>query len=777
MECGSGNILVPKSECKDSVCYQTPTEAFCADTSVCKNCNGLYGMYAFLSKTTNKVFEVPFNEEPTNCNNPEIYQYPSANKNYQPLCYEARTQTSVDKLNTCANIQTCYDYTTERACEQDECRQELQCTWKELLDLGAQTGLGICTPPLTSIEQSQCSRCTTDKTILPTCTEDLCELYQITDDNSQNCLFSQATNTPAGDCLSKQEASCQNYLTAEQCEGNQKYTIKVQYNPEPGYEKFRIGGTHVTSPSKDEFGFGACQWVSNTCIKNADNYYPTAEKPRDDCYITLDDYPFCNRDFQAPTTDLFLRDGAEDAFLDEYPVYSIKNLFEPVASDNYFARKDLQTYFGLRLGTDDLNYPELEGFEVLTAKLSDSNTVDGTYTISYYSIDPSKNLELVNNNIIILDKTAPQLIKITNGNLNVINSKEETISNAIQKIEDPFEIQPDVHRTNVLFTYAVTDVHGPLSCQVELSTFTISSFAGDRNFAGVISGSQLENNYFALPDDSYTFKINCNDHPSLNNIEVYTTDLFKIDADKSINESQPFNERYNNQEVIQLSIRTQNTVDRCYYYPLGSPLTAAIDFKKDNNLKIHTASFDSHAEGAYYFNTGCLFKNGKTKEGSGSDAIIFSIDNSDPTTQVIDETTGTIYAPEFYTASQILSFNPEDNNQELILHSLINGELTSFFDGNARIAETRYCINTEETATTGCSWIVWDGNSFTILPEEQGEMQHLHYYSTDAVGNVEATNHKPLFVRNLDVEVAGVIICGDDETCDENPTIQKLLKK
>lgn len=778
VECDENNLFADISSCDDLTCYDSEEtgNAVCADSTACDQCNGLFGMYSYLS--SKNPFSIPFfdaeeaNTYPLRCDSTRIINPTDNIGNYLPLCQQTKSPTTADKLSPCDEVNSCYDYTTKNSCVNDYCHSfnNGACKWNEFpakesfSSLSAQTGLGVCVPKDQEAVQ-ECGRCNEDNNVLPACTQTLCYLYNST---PNGCLFKK-TSAYTGECISKAESSCNSYGSEAECEGKEPYELDVTYNKETMHEDERISGTNkrlVTS--NDHFKFGTCQWVNNSarsyCIKNADAYVMDSHNPRDDCGSVRDDYPACDHDFEPPVTTLTLIDAKDQPWEKDYPVYSAKELFTYDVTDNLLPREALDTWFGLAT-TGKNAYPDTD-YETFIQNLSKKN---GVYNITYYSADASKNLELTNWTKLGLDNTPP-------------------VNVSFSVAQSWFRIAEDEYRTNATITHDYTDPHGPISCNTTLNSGISLNLGGDRNFQSVTSGATLTNNYYGLPDDTYTFTATCTDHPFLNNSITYNK-YFVVEADKSITDPQPTDRPspsvYTTRDSpldINISIKTETKVQYCKYVdaetsnkPLNSDSGKNFTINNTNlqhNDTLHFNDTSPSMSSIHFYHVGCNFTSGNVTQGNRADMIKFSIDNSAPETTLLNAVTGENYneTTRFYTEQVELTFARTDDVEDLLMYTASG---VVYYNGTAGVQATYYCRNDNEAPRSCSPFRKWLGEMIEINDTNIDDGHVLHYYSVDTVGNVEKEHQQPIYVKNLDVLITGVRVCTSDNVCytETNPVV------
>ncbi|MBD3209337.1 carboxypeptidase regulatory-like domain-containing protein [Candidatus Woesearchaeota archaeon] len=745
--CNPANQIILLEDCLLAQCVDDVAgTTICKTNEQCRLCNGLFNMYGYYHfYDDDKDLIVPFlsggTEIDLSCENKNIYQQ-NPSPDTRPACYDERTKTVADYLDECNEVQTCYDYHTKQACEDNPCRKPFlqgNCTWRPLLDeegnsLGDQFGLGVCAPD--DVALAECDRCQSDDTTLPACTEELCSLYAPVTEGVPGCYYLQDDKR----CVRSDEVSCTNYTRRRECVGDENTPVQVNATYS---EEDRINGGHnVTQRSKDVLSIGLCEWVDigtdAMCVKNADNHtFSSKGLPSSDCDdVATEDKTTCLLDFEPPVTELFLATAAEQEWHEEdYPVYSFERPFNYDVKDNAFALSKLRTWFGFGTGTP---YP-IHTLEQLKSQTAEK---DGTFNITYYSADPAKNLEQVKNATIIMDNTPPTFV-------------EHDFTNTTAG----FLVAEDEWRSNLTINYSFTDDHGPIRCNGTLLSTTSTRFPGNR-FLSFKSGTVVQQNYTYLQDDQYLFRMNCSDHPFLSNT-VINESWFVLEADSSITDPQPVRKKFSVDDFPLTINITTNRSASCWF---NGSSTQFLDSATGTE---HNYTFDQPLpHGLYFFNVSCEFEDGKVTKNNPSDTIWFSVDNESPTAGIIDVEERQPYDGWPYREDLTITFECDDNDSSLV-RTVVDaaGHTEDLWDGNFDDSTVQWCRDDNETDRE-CYFDEWDGPylAFSADDDFDDNERWLHYRCTDAGGNVGTTETQYLFVRNLQVKVAGVKIITPDRT-------------
>lgn len=780
-ECNSEQRVVPVKEqdwnCgNDRTCYDLTNEKTkCSASFDCDYCGGLFNMYSYLTYTT--PLYIPYQTvDPSNglsilstipCNDVQVFR-DQENKAQAPSCYETKDKTTAELFTECNDLATCYDYTTKTSCEQSPCAKRLQCAWNDLgktandnILFGQGTQLGVCVPDNTKYTEDeltevvQCERCNTDKYILPACTQELCQLYSPDkEDDSYYCYFD------GNNCLSSRNIICSDYDTQEDCEGNPTRSVDVNVSYEDDQHYVRINGDNAKVNSNDVVGLGVCTWQTavddnSFCVRNADNYF-YHETYYTDC-LGMEDLKQCERDTTPPVTKLSLLKLFTDANGHPEAVYSTKRFILPMAVQDNVYTTGLTTYFGFGEG-ENVAYPNIT-LEELTAQ----TILSGTYTLSYYSQDPAKNLEKVRSEKIILDNEAPVLV----GGKPQITRKE---------LQIPISVQGgnSIYLTNLSLALSFTDEHGPINCSFILSEEGTQNTWEDNTYAQ--SGTAFTLNYTYLFDGMYTLHYTCSDNPHLNN--TLTGEYsFSLEADASIINPRP---SYPNNifTTTDITISVDTLMNATCYFSTkqsdffdeeGNSLYYAghenITLFNTNNNRNHSYELTNLDNGVFIYYTACNMTNDEGKKffthQNLGDWIYFSIDRLAPNTTI---------------SSNSVEYNPEDvewaNSRTFNL--LCKDESLPYTTGawnpNIGVDTIYYCLSADKEhdafscapATTETS----NGNAYltkTFSHSEVGKSVYLHYYCVDKGGAKEEWKTIHTKIRNLQFIVDIASVCYFDE--------------
>jgi hypothetical protein len=365
----------------DQFCMQSAGQAICSKTGSCDLCNGLYGMFA---------------------NNPDTFVYvdvgtairayychPGSGRVTLTECYLDRTKTMFSAFNYCGDVESCYDYKSQTACEDinDPCGRNMGCEWAWINDGAEQLG-GVCRPQNEELQQCELCDDSDYNWLSPRCTPDICSLFG-------TCYYIGAENDPS--CTNAPNFKCPDYLTQQECVGAQSQAVAVDVVHDAMSERIS-GSNQLTQSSPDALGLRKCYWFApnSWCLRNADNYPEDNQGSPElgfDC--PLGDLR-CEVDFGNPET-IILPSG--------FSIYPASVKIRYAVSDNEYSADDIQTYFCAVPSTQTCYPHELDADGVYEKTFS----VSGRYNIMYYSVDYAKNLEEVKTLQVNVDADPPDI--------------------------------------------------------------------------------------------------------------------------------------------------------------------------------------------------------------------------------------------------------------------------------------------------------------------------------------------------------------------------------
>ncbi|MBI5392792.1 hypothetical protein HZA96_02890 [Candidatus Woesearchaeota archaeon] len=410
-----------------------------------------------------------------------------------PLCYYETTKTVNDAFEECKGIDACSDYKTQDSCSalknnykeaafNNKCLTR-DCLWKQLYP---ELGAGICAE--TNIDFNICSQCEESafNAILDYCDVNKCKKFS----SEQTKCYKAGTAKNDMSCSPEPEVACTDFLTPEECYGENQLEIDVQYK-----DGKRISGTNkVKVPSINFLDIPTCYWKNSnpewSCYKDADGngFQDPGDKMLGNVFdITPPKTILLTPKLKTRTVDLSF--SVTDDSVRGRPSSGLK-----------------ETYYCYNKATND-NLPcypdklyKLEPDKPLILPID-----HGLYNLYYYSVDNSDNLEEVQSVTIDVDRKPP-----------VIDMKYTVI---------PDTSYPYIESTVVITV--TTDEEATCSDKFEGTQFSEID---------IDTGKAFQVKYNNLEDGVYRYTISCTD--SLGN-KGETSFLIKVDADLMIQNTLP----------------------------------------------------------------------------------------------------------------------------------------------------------------------------------------------------------------------------------------------
>lgn len=402
--CNAQNLAVPSLNCadrdgagEDYYCAQLGSgNAECKDAGICSVSGTPFGLYY----------------------TKDICYGSSDAVNAPNYCYYDYSNSIVNQCQSCAFVQSCFDYLSRDACTINNCLDQ-KCQWingaenqKPLIDYGLinlpasvtpETGQGYCVQEKYD-EDDQCSRCSPTANLFENyyCSAQICSGLGRCFADSRLSTCNSCGEAPSAD------ANCYTYNTELECTA-QNQIQKTPYGD--------------ISLSKDRCGWGRCLWKGATdsfgaggCVKDSD------ADSNDDCttFTSGGELRACRIDNSPPRTKL-VPEGV-----------SIVSLAHPEITfegdDNYHTQGSQRNKMGLvgycvtsadpeapAVCTEfkKLAYPGATAHELATVNLIESpylqENINGkTYRILFYSQDKYKNQESVQEAFIFIDNVPPE---------------------------------------------------------------------------------------------------------------------------------------------------------------------------------------------------------------------------------------------------------------------------------------------------------------------------------------------------------------------------------
>ncbi|MGM5480989.1 MAG: hypothetical protein ACQESE_01115 [Nanobdellota archaeon] len=651
--------------------------AMCKAPLNCSTCNGMFGLYSSVPGKRITYTNDNDQEKKVSCNkfiNPTPEQFST---NWAGLCYYDTSRTSFDYFDQCMKVDSCYDYKSEQACANDPCnKMDGACQWSFYSE---ESGIGVCKP--IDEQYEECGRCDADSP-LGFCNEHICEnnygncYYRepsknTIDQSEENILVSllgiSYQNERYDDeliptCINKKDMACHLYQNEKDCINDSANTsIDVTYEGmTPLY-----GTNELMFASQDRYGFGRCAWSESEdepdfsgCHKNSDNRYNDSLSwsgfTQGDCYSTAYSSDLrCLQDVTPPNTMLILRKPPQNQNYLGLPTYGINELANLTFSvdDDTWAADESTTYFSILseqecpaecydFTCNNMNdqecirtannckeqgcgvYPTTLLTDMIQPAYQDKSIAHGVHKLKYFSMDPAKNIEVINSTELFIDSTAPE----------IYFDREEDLNISTFRLHD-------IYLSNVTINFKTSE---QAHCHYEM---TYISSSGEELTYGPDDMERVndtfEANYRFVPDNFYNFTIVCEDE--YKNRARMSIPLW-VEGDVSISRAQPKWKVYNADQIedILLSLHTLDEAN-CRFDPENPTYDQSrYSFAPTNQSTYHVKLFTEfvndlapqNVEGVYSYYTACNYTNRTLTEGLLSDMIFFSIDVTGPETQL-----------------------------------------------------------------------------------------------------------------------------------------------
>ncbi len=696
------NLSLDSETCGDDfTCVETEFNpenelfgAACHASTSCDKCNGLFGLYGAYSLST----KIGTNNYLTPCDT-LMYVHGNALPNDNSiigLCYKDASLTPEPVYSECDVVDSCYNYKSQDACENDPCYKFTNsttyndCEWEYY---NQEIGIGVCKTKTTELEN--CHACDIDA---PTgnCNEELCSLYgdcyykelanHGTDQTSYRPLADTDLSFESTDvtfyldyispharpgdvfptCMHERELSCYLYDNENDCTNGQEMIMHTIYHPDlhdlihPN-TTILYGTNNITQPSGDYFGFGVCAWNNNIsseqngCHKNADAAYglnrPIPGK-QDDCVdFDLDNnenYQKCLQDITPPITELVLRPPVEqDQYVREdgqghlpvYGQYEIAEL-EYGVTDDKWGPSDIDTIVSF-VSLENCNsncLPETFNGDVNSAESCYANACE-LYPQHEFEdfLNPTLNERFITNGeheLLYYSIDAARNMEIVHYERIYLDIDGPNILN-FQKDIISFKLAEDIYASNLTINFSTSE---PALCN---GTLYIQRADGTNrthpNGDFVIANQTSFGTFYReLPDGDYEFRISCKD--DYNNVRQ-ANETFRIEGDASIANPWPRGQVYRDVDEVILSLQTPNNATcKLSFMDNSSYYNSDIVFESTGELN-HTHRFypnevNGNLSGIFIYYTSCLFQNGSITEQVPSDVISFTMDRLAPETSI-----------------------------------------------------------------------------------------------------------------------------------------------
>ena len=575
-------------------------------------------------------------------------------------CYLDYSRFSVDTYNECMQITSCYDYKSQSSCGQNTCGVS-DCEWQTSEQ--DELGIGVCRP--SQAEYQDCSKCISpSNALLGGCSVNICDLV------GEECRYTNRIDSPNA-CIDSTQIGCADYKTQEDCTGSKFVGIQLD-----------SATNRILNRSEDIFGIGTCKWIGR-CIKDADGNLLR------DCAET--DYD-CQSDNVAPIT-----------IVANTPVTPQNIEIGFSVFDNLYSGTDTITYYAIE---KNWTYPTIPASGSKFSKvIGDSDF----YTLTYYSVDKSKNLEEVKSFKFYVDGEQPSV--------------------NVSYVSTPQENDEDNWTSKVDITISARDNADTLvSCKGSLLQGNTKFNAVDEIIDELISDKTIH--YTGIPDGYHVFNYECSDRSG--NIKTDNV-LINVHGDMSLINPSPTG-TLNYYENIQLSITSVRAATCKYSDSINSYAHMTNLFETTNNL-LHTATVDvSPLKSHHKFYVKCELLETGAIIGSENDEIRFTIDQKSPITNIRG-------------ASQTCTADWLHNDFELMFDCQDPAQRKQGHSSEFGCAQTFYCTG------TGCNPITSFLNSISL-----GQTTPVSYYSVDSGGNSETIKTNTIQIDKVLPQVAIAII-------------------
>jgi hypothetical protein len=612
-------------------------QAACLERQSCNLCNGLFEVFGEVLGS--KLIDV--NGVQTACR--DLF-----------ACALDTTKTSVDKYHGCESVNSCYDYLSEAACENDynhcgiaqEDNGASGCEWKTTY---AEAGKGVCVPK--TISKVNCDACNTvtsrESNVFNACNEFTCQQHgkqwQAQGDLEGVCIFS------GGSCVEAETLGCNAYESLNQCDARGAgQDLAHAIYPQGSVNPSERTGSFALNPSLDRYGFGRCRPLLNAdgsfdqCVKDANNDYVN------DCSNSLGiTAEACNSDLTSPTTRLVPnQENMENG----------KLLLGREVNLELSANEPGNTYFcfGKNCAPQEL--------AICNLQYVGDGTTDGERVLRYYTEDRAGNLEYpINEQEVHMDSVPPHLnIDLT--------------SDAVENNDVVFTLSNPAGNGHAWCTGSLKDLQGR----------RVSTENALRN-AFVPAGEEVIRHYLDLADNYYMYWLKCKDKAGN---EFTTTESINVDTNRiTINSVDVVQEHTGS---LSVTFSTTESASCGYLAQQGNPEYLKYAFRNTQPLdgagtKQHTLTVTPTGEYIVYQMV-CQFADGE--ESAANDRVVAYQDTTPPTVGYysrIDRSKTFNFNPQLpYAEQQVVFVTCDDNHLEKTYH--IPGdkgcqELTYSIDG------------------------------------------------------------------------------------------------
>ncbi|MEM4637977.1 MAG: carboxypeptidase-like regulatory domain-containing protein [Candidatus Woesearchaeota archaeon] len=401
----------------------------CVFQNDCERCNSVFGIFGYSGLTItvqngNTVEEIF-------CAGKNMNKRIAVNRNNEFVgCYLDYSFNTVDKMYSCEDLKSCYDYKSKLSCETDYCNKfslsnnQKICEWA---DYGF-FNKGVCRPKKQYVDQGiaiqNCSLCNDPlyNRIYGECTKDTCPLYGY-------CYFK--TTPTGGKCLDGYTIKCSDYDNQNDCTNGVPIIVDTQWS-----SSRRISGTNKLIQSSDDLlNISVCEWNGTHCYRNADNLPDTVGFNGTDCHIIdSKNKILCERDKTRPITTINPKPHYNNVINLRDRISVIDDNW-PLGDNNIDSNNNNRnhTWVYYSLSDSGFVYPnsilqvsraiDEENYKINIPDGLTSNGDGSRIYVYYFAEDAAKNLEQIKNFSIIYDGSPP---------FPILNTRLETFSGNFQ---------------------------------------------------------------------------------------------------------------------------------------------------------------------------------------------------------------------------------------------------------------------------------------------------------------------------------------------------------
>ncbi|MGV8171417.1 MAG: carboxypeptidase-like regulatory domain-containing protein, partial [Candidatus Woesearchaeota archaeon] len=789
MECNASNSKIINRTCSATeTCGIIDGEATCYNQGTCEGCNNFFGIYSYTERTLSDGTVCPTFLNSQSCT--------------ESGCYLDSSATTINKVYSCSNTLSCYDYYSEETCINDYCKKFTvqginQCEWTSYSRNGEQNmfGKGVCRPKQES--EQNCSLCDNTKSnkIYPECTADTCRLFG-------ECYFEPDSE----ECIQKSQVTCNTYLDSWECIRSDNTSTypgqNVSTNVTWDYTAampYKYQGTNVRINSTDGAERGVCRWTDDpltksinnnrNCFRDADNlpYISLANLSYGkDCVGNQSYRRICERDIIPPVTQINNKSSTYGLNMDLSDQVSVTDNSTWLIGDDEIdtdstSRIYIKTYYCIAKG-NNICYPTKTLSLSRRINLAESNISVGddglTLTMYYFSQDPAKNLEIPKSFRFRVD-TTPPVITMLNSTISYPYSAYDWHTNLtiILRLDGPGP---------AICTFNLTPLRGDVAINSfkynNGALYNIPSLINLNNVL-LTPGSRVNTTYPGLVDGTYRYEWYCVDE--FGNPSNYSQEI-RIIGDVRINSPLPSenmlggnvfrgnDSRYynlnNNVFNINISVNTSNDAV-CRY--TTNPSYQFSYSQMENSLsvipsKYHTSGISINNPSAnnkiYEYYVGCNMSiNNRyySVYGTYMSNPIFSIDDIAPNSKIQYSqynATGIERWLEYNDSTppaNYLKFRFECDDSSILLQTAMGINMTFGCDGQpyycieeAGVSGNK-CLNMNTYTQTSVPIILDYTNPNPVAKTIYGNNPIVHLYSRDKGGNVpQHETIRTLLLRN-----------------------------